>query len=55
MNLELQAYVKEADLIEQHQFAFVKNSSTTIASEQSIRGNWLLTKGKGDRSRYPSG
>ena len=47
MNLELQAYAKEADLIEQHQFAFVKNSSSTIASEQSIRGNWLLTKGKG--------
>ena len=28
MNLELQAYAKEADLIEQHRFAFVKNSST---------------------------
>ena len=28
MNLELQAFAKEADLIQQHQFALVKNSHT---------------------------
>ena len=48
MNLELQAYAKEADLIEQHQYAFVKNSSTTIALFRTVDA-WKLAIDKRER------
>ena len=36
MNSELQAHAKEADLIQQHQFAFVKNSSSTTVLIRTV-------------------
>ena len=48
MNLELQAFAKEVDLIQQHQFALVKNSSTITVLIRTV-DSWKLAfdKGKG--------
>ena len=51
MNLELQTYAKEADLIEPHQFAFVKNSSTTTALFRTV-DSWKLAIDTGERVIY---
>ena len=48
MNLELQAFAKEADLIQQHQFALVKNYYTITVLIRTV-DSWKLAIDKGER------